>query len=52
MIDLPRDPPPILRKDEIPDPEQLARLAAELLREAAESDPNIAQRARELGVEL
>jgi hypothetical protein len=43
---------PILCTDELLSPEELCRLAVELLSEVAQHDPTIADKARERGIEL
>jgi hypothetical protein len=46
------DQPPVLGPGQLPSPEELYRLAVDLLRELAQHDPKIAEKARARGIEL
>ena len=45
-----QDPPPILGPEEKPDAAELGRLALQLLHELAQTDANVAERMRDLGI--
>jgi hypothetical protein len=47
-----RDPPPALAPDEIPTPEDLAKIARQLLREQAKDDAELAAKLRRRGIAL
>jgi hypothetical protein len=47
-----RDPPPGLAPHEKPTPEELARIARELLEERAKDDAQLAEKIRQRGIPL